>query len=208
MALERLNHGLIVGGLLTPAKELLALEEKLVHQSGEYNQSMTGRVAMFLWLVGISGSVAGNWGGFGIARSVSRSIVELHVPIRAASGKLEEVIGPIDVIPSAGIENLYIILRRMADHVATVVERLQQSQLEVLLQSSWPPWGSCRPDSDQLRNPLTAMKMLLQAAANAGPSAGLNGRDLAVVLAETAKTRTIDPSVSRLCPASAARISG
>ena len=70
--------------------------------------------------------------GVGIARSVTRSIVKLYVPVRVASGKLEEVIGPVDIIPSAGIENLDVLLHRMADDVGTVVDRLQQSQLEVL----------------------------------------------------------------------------
>jgi signal transduction histidine kinase len=42
------------------------------------------------------------------------------------------VIGPVDLIPSAGIENLDVLLHKVADDVGTVVDRLQQSQLEVL----------------------------------------------------------------------------
>ena len=39
----------------------------------------------------------------------------------------------------------------------------------------------------ELRNPLTSLKLLVQAAVEAGPEAGLRGRDLAVVADETAR---------------------
>jgi signal transduction histidine kinase len=159
-----------------------------VHRSGDYNQGMAGRIAQVLWLLGACGSVAGLVAGFGIARSVSRSIVELYVPIQAASGRLEEVIGPVDVIPSAGIENLDVILRRMADHVGTVVDRLRQSQLEVLRAEQMAALGQLAAGlAHELRNPLTAMKILIQAAAESGPSASLGGRDLVVLQAETTR---------------------
>ena len=107
---------------------------------------MAGRIALVLWLLGICGSAAGLVAGFGIARSVSRSIVELYVPIRAASGQLEEVIGPVDVVPSAGIENLDAILRSMADHVGHGGRPLAAEPVGGAAGASrWPPWGNWRP---------------------------------------------------------------
>ncbi len=137
--IERLNRDLTVRGMLVPAKELLTREEELNHKSGDYNLGMAGRIAMILVLLAICGSAAGVVAGVGIARSVTRSIVKLYVPVRVASGKLEEVIGPVDIIPSAGIENLDVLLHRMADDVGTVVDRLQQSQLEVLRRADGRP---------------------------------------------------------------------
>ena len=125
--------------MLVPAKELLAREEELNHKSGDYNLGMAGRIAMILGLLAACGSAAGLVAGVGIARSVTRSIVKLYVPVRVASGRLEEVIGPVDLLPSAGIENLDVLLHRMADDVGTVVDRLQQSQLEVLCRADGGP---------------------------------------------------------------------
>ena len=127
-AVARLNDDLAVNSLLAPAKELLALEERLIHKSSDRNQDMADRVAVVLWLLGTCGAVAGLVAGFGIARGISHSIVNLYVPIRAASGRLEEVIGPVDIAPARGIEHLDEILRSMADHVGTVVDRLQQTR--------------------------------------------------------------------------------
>ena len=132
--------------------------------------------------------MAGLVAGFGIARGISHSIVNLYVPIRAASGRLEEVIGPVDIAPARGIEHLDEILRSMADHVGTVVDRLQQTEHEVLRAEQMSALGQLAAGlAHELRNPLTSLKLLVQAAVEAGPDAGLRGRDLAVVADETAR---------------------
>jgi signal transduction histidine kinase len=119
---------------------------------------------------------------------VTRSIVKLYVPVRVASGKLEEVIGPVDLIPSAGIENLDFLLHRMADDVGTVVDRLQQSQLEVLRAEQMAALGHLAAGlAHELRNPLTAMKILVQKASKVRSANGLTDRDMEVLEAETAR---------------------
>ena len=128
-----------------PAKELLAREEELNHKSGDYNLGMAGRIAMILWLVGVCGSAAGLIAGVGIARSVTRSIVKLYVPVRVASGKLEEVIGPVDVIPSAGIENLDVLCTEWPTTSARSWTVCSRANWRFFVPSRWPPWGIWRP---------------------------------------------------------------
>jgi two-component system sensor histidine kinase HydH len=165
---QRLNGDLSVRGMLVPAQELLAREEEQNRKSRDYNLGMAGRIAMILGLLAVCGSAAGVVAGVGIARSVTRSIVELYVPVRVASGRLEEVVGPVDIIPSAGIENLDVLLHKMAEHVGTVVDRFQQSQLEVLRAEQMAALGHLAAGlAHELRNPLTAMKVLIQKAARA-----------------------------------------
>jgi signal transduction histidine kinase len=186
--IQRLNSDVSVRGMLVPAKELLAREEELNYKSGDYNLGMAGRIALILALLAACGSAAGLVAGVGIARSVTRSIVKLYVPVRVASGRLEEVIGPVDVVPAAGIESLDVLLHKMADQVGTVVDRLQQSQLEVLRAEQMAALGHLAAGlAHELRNPLTAMKILVQKAAKVRPANGLTDRDLAVLEAETAR---------------------
>jgi signal transduction histidine kinase len=184
-AVKRLIDDSLDQGVIAPAKELLILEEDLVRKSGDYNQGLGRWIAFFLFLVGVCGAVAGLVAGFGIARSVSRSIVELYLPIRAASGRLEEVVGPVDIAPAAGIDNLDAILRRMADHVGTVVDRLQQNQTNMLRNEQMAALGQLAAGlAHELRNPLTAMKMLVAGAAESGNAARLTCRDLTVLTTE------------------------
>jgi signal transduction histidine kinase len=179
---------LVSNDLLAPAQDLLTLEEQLIRKSGDANQAMALRVAIVLVLLGVSGAVAGLVAGFGLARSISHSIVNLYLPIRAASGRLEEVIGPVDISPATEIKHLDIFLRRMADHVGTVVDRLRQSEHDLLRGEQMAALGQLAAGlAHELRNPLTTMKLLVQAALAAGGEIGLHGRDLAVVAAETAR---------------------
>ena len=187
-AVTRLSGDPAADKLAAPARELLALEEKLIRESSDKNRDLAGWVAVFLWLLGICGAAAGLVAGFGIARGISHSIVNLYVPIRAASGRLEEVIGPVDIAPAQGIEHLDEILRGMADHVGTVVDRLQQTEHEILRAEQMSALGQLAAGlAHELRNPLTSLKLLVQAAVETGPEAGLRGRDLAVVADETAR---------------------
>ena len=225
-AIARLDRDLSVRGVSAPARELLAREEDLSHKSGDYNMGMANRIVMVLCFLAVCGAAAGVIAGVGIARSVTRSIVELYVPVRAASGKLEEVVGPVDIAPSAGIENLDVLLHRMAEHVGTVVDRLQQSQVEVLRAEQMAALGHLAAGlAHELRNPLTAMKVLIQnavraakAARTAGPraaAAGLTERDLVVLETETARLeRSIQtfldfarPPTLEKCPGNVCRVS-
>ncbi len=168
-AVARLNDDLAANSLLAPAKELLALEERLIHKSSDKNQDMAGWVAVFLWLLGICGAVAGLVAGFGIARGISHSIVNLYVPIRAASGRLEEVIGPVDIAPARGIEHLDEILRSMADHVGTVVDRLQQTR------ARGPPRGADVGPGPACRRAGPRAAQPVDVAEAAGASGGRGG---------------------------------
>ncbi|MGO8745227.1 MAG: sensor histidine kinase [Thermoguttaceae bacterium] len=171
--------------VLDPAKQLLDREERMILERSKSNEGMAEKVAFVLLLLGTCGAVAGLVAGFGIARGVTRSIVELYVPIRIASGKLEEVIGPIDLAPTAGIKELDVMLRKLADQVRTVVDRLRQTELEVLRAEQLAALGQLAAGmAHELRNPLTAIKMLIESASEGGPSASLTGRDLIVLRKE------------------------
>ena len=90
--------------------------------------------------------------------------------------------GPIHLSPDWDVESLDILLRRMADEVGTVVERLERSQREVLRAEQLAALGQLAAGlAHELRNPLTSMKILVQSAVERGESAGLSGRPLAVL---------------------------
>lgn len=162
------------------------LDEQKVNAAGTIseNQAMPGRIAMGLLALGVCGAVAGLLAGFGIARAVRRSFAQLSVPVRDAAGKLSEVIGPVTVAPARDVKGLEGSLRKLADEVGTVVERLEQSRRETLRSEQLAALGQWAAGlAHELRNPLTSMKILVQAAAErdgeGGP--GLSGRPLAVM---------------------------
>lgn len=177
-----LNGDTLQQEMFEPAHEYVAFHRKVVALRGEQNQVVADRMGLGLLLLGLCGAAAGLLAGFGIARGISRSIVQLSVPVHGAAGKLNEVVGPITLSTGGGFEELERALQNMADHIGTVVERLEQREREVLRSEQLAAVGQLAAGlAHELRNPLMAMKILVQAAAERESGGGLRGRDLAVV---------------------------
>jgi signal transduction histidine kinase len=177
-----LVHDVLEDRLLTPAQHYLdTYAEEDIKNSNERNLQLANRAVLGLLLLGICGPLSGLVAGFGIARGYSRSIVRLSLPIQDAAGKLNEIVGPITFSAQAGLEEIEIVLHKIADQIGAVVERLQESRREALRNEQLAAVGQMAAGiAHELRNPLMAMKILVQAAGEANPPT-LAGRDLVVL---------------------------
>src|SRR5262249_38347465 len=179
---RQLVEDVLAHDILEPAQEYLDYNEEEIEHSSEDNQRMTGRMVFGLVLLGVCGPIAGLLAGFGLARGVSRSLVRLSVPICDAAGKLNEVVGPITISAGLGIEELELWLRKSADQGGAGIERWQKSQREVLRAEQLAAVGQMAAGmAHELRNPLMAMKILVQAVGEQGRTPVLKGRDLLVL---------------------------
>lgn len=168
--------------LLVPAHELLEFSRDETARDSERNKVIADRVGLGLLLLGACGGAAGLLAGFGIARGVSRSIVQLSLPIQDTAGMLNEVVGPITVATGASLGELESILHAIAKETSAMVKRLQDAQREAFRAEQMAAIGQLAAGlAHELRNPLTSMKALVQLAGESGDEAGLHGRDLAVL---------------------------
>jgi signal transduction histidine kinase len=171
--------------ILVPAHTYLEHNEELVANSNAANQALAERRGFGLVLLGTCGSAAGLLAGYGMARGVNRSIVQLSLPIRDAAGRLSEVVGPITFSAGWGFHELERVLRRIADEVSTVVERLQQSQREMLRAEQLSAVGQLAASvAHEVRNPLTGIKMLVDVACRPRSPKPLSREDLQVIRGE------------------------
>ena len=118
-------------------QEYLKANEEDIRGSNAVNQRMAGWVVRGFLFLGICGTVSGLLAGFGIARGYSRSIIRLSVPIQDAAGKLNEIVGPITFSSQAGLEEIEIVLYKIAHQIGAVLERLEASRREACEPSSW-----------------------------------------------------------------------
>jgi signal transduction histidine kinase len=165
-----------------PAQAFLDYNEEEITQSTEQNEHMASRMALVLLVMGVCGPVAGLSAGFGLARGISRSMVRLSVPIQDAAGKLSQVVGPLTLDAGSDFDGLEAVLRRIANQIGAVIERLHQSQRDALRAEQLAGLGQLAAGiAHELRNPLMSMKILVQSAAEQGESACLGPRDLGVL---------------------------
>jgi signal transduction histidine kinase len=133
--------------------------------------------------VGVLGGVAGLVLGFGVARGLSRSIHRLQVRIRDAAGKLAHTTLPdIVFIGESGFEGLHEQIDRLTSRIEQVLRQLQEREREVLRAEQLAAVGQLAAGvGHEIRNPLTAIKMLVQAALAEIDGGGLTPEDLRVI---------------------------
>lgn len=171
----------LVSEILEPTQNYLALNAAESEQSIVENQAYARWLAWVLLLLGICGSLAGVIAGFAFARGFQRSLVQLSLPIQAAAGHLDDI-GPITVTTSADLGEMEHVLLVIAGRIGTIVDRLRESEREVLRAEQLAAVGQMAAGiAHELGNPLTSMKILVQAAAAGERSGALAGPDLVVL---------------------------
>jgi signal transduction histidine kinase len=194
---RRLIDDVLVPEVHKPAHDYLDRTEEEVTASIAKNQDLAERLVYGLLLLGTCGSAAGLVAGFGFARGLSRSLVQLSVLVRDTAGRLEEGFGPI-TFSQGHLGELENVLRLIADRVRAIVERLQQRERDFLLAVQLAAVGQLAAGmAHELRNPLTSMKLLVQgaqaeAAGESGREDGwlaprLSGRDLSILEEEISR---------------------
>jgi signal transduction histidine kinase len=162
--LRTLIAEVLVREVQEPAHEFLDLNEKEVEDSIANNQAFADRLVYGLLLLGTCGSAAGLVAGFGFARALRRSLVQLSVLVRDAAGRLEPGMDPI-TFAGTSLGELASVLRVIGDRVGAIVERAQQRERDFLRTEQLAAVGQLAAGmAHELRNPLTSMKILVQGA--------------------------------------------
>jgi two-component system, NtrC family, sensor histidine kinase HydH len=180
--LMRMADTQITNSILLPAQECVDLNERIVMRTNERNRLMTRQLTQGFLLLGCTGSIAGVIVGLVIARGLRRSLWNLHVSVSGAAGRLEEVVGPFTEPSSIDPMDLQSGMRELEQRITAVVERLREREREVVRNEQLAAVGRLAAGlAHELRNPLTPMKMLVQAALAKSDAAGLNGKQLHVI---------------------------
>ena len=149
--------------ILSYAKSYVKLNEQELARSNKRNEANANQLMFGLLMLGTCGGVAGMLAGYGIARHVSRTIVQLSLPIRDAAGKLERAVGPVAITAEPGFRDLEAVLQTISTRISTVVERLYESERDRLRTEQLAAIGQLAAGlAHELRNPLTSVKTIVQ----------------------------------------------
>jgi signal transduction histidine kinase len=151
--------------VVTPCQELYAINEGVMVETTQESGRLSGQLRWVLLLLGLGGPVSGLVMGYGIARGLSRSIAQLSVRVQGMAQRLDHEVGSVSVAADGDLRNLDRQLERVVRRVEEVAERLQQQQRDMLRAQQLAAVGQLAASvAHEVRNPLTAIKMLVEAA--------------------------------------------
>ncbi len=163
--------------------ELRDFNIRQVGASDRANQAVVvHRLTWGLLAVGVGAPLSGLLLGYMMARSLYQSMCQLSVRIRDAHGRLRSEIQSVMLEDPTDLPDLHRQMQGVLDEIERVVERLHQSERQILRAEQLAAVGQVAAGvAHELRNPLTSVKMLVQAGLEGDDTASLPREDLSLI---------------------------
>jgi two-component system sensor histidine kinase HydH len=139
-------------------------------------------LAWGLVFIGVAAALSGAFVGFAVARGLSRSIRQIQFQIQDATGKLNPRFPLID-LPSGGDWNqVQVQFQVLHAQIERTVEQLQEREREASRADQLAAVGQLAAGvAHEIRNPLTSIKLLVQAGIENAETEPMSREDLQIV---------------------------
>lgn len=176
--------------ILEPARAYLALNESMLNRTSEANREQSQRLTVGLIGLGVCGPVAGLLAGWVIAVSLRRSLLDTDRVLRDTA----DLLGAAAHAPAAADKGgpPGTALQRVTQAAAAVLSRLKQTERDALRAEQLAWVGQMAAGiAHEVRNPLTVIKLLVQAATDPRRATGFRPQDLRVLEGEILRLEQI-----------------
>ena len=171
--------------LVRPSHDLEVACSLRLQQSADQHSQLLRRTTWGLICIGGLGGIAGLVFGFSISQGVSRSIHRLQVQVRDAAGKLDPTASEIVLTGDGNVVSLHDEMDSLSARIERFVAMLQQRDRVVLRAEQLAALGQLAAGvAHEVRNPLTSIKMLVQAELESRSPGGMAPEDLKVIVSE------------------------
>jgi len=151
--------------LTAPCRDLLRLNEEALDEAVRRSRETTKQLQVTLLLLGLGGPLGGLISGFGVARGVGRSIHRLSVRFQGVAQQLDQNVADVQIAAGSDLHDLHRQIDHVVERVTEAAERFQRQQQEMLRAQQLAAVGQLAASvAHEVRNPLTAIKMLVEAA--------------------------------------------
>jgi signal transduction histidine kinase len=174
--------------VVDPCQELLRLNRENMEQVARESRRVSGQGSLVMLLLGLAGPISGIALGYGVARGLSRSLYRLSVRVQDMAQHLDRDVASVSVVADGDLRHLDRQLQHIVGRVEEVAVRLQQQQRHLLRAEQLSAVGQLAAGvAHEVRNPLTGIKLLVEAALRSKNRKPLNLEDLAVIHREVAR---------------------
>ncbi|HEV3439107.1 MAG TPA: ATP-binding protein [Gemmata sp.] len=174
--------------ILDPAHKYLRLNEEMLRQASETNQQLARRLTNGLLAVGLCGSAGGLLAGWVIAVTVRRSLRHTQKRLRDAARQLDAAVPGSESWAEPSTDDV----ERVSVSVSAVLKRLRQTERDALRAEQLAWVGQMAAGiAHEIRNPLMAIKLLVQTAADRSDGPALRPRDFQVLEEEIIRLEEI-----------------
>jgi signal transduction histidine kinase len=174
--------------LLSRCQELANRQRDRMNEDLIQTESQTATAGRVLLALGLTGILAGLLSGFAAARGLTRRVAQLSVRVQAVQAQLDQDIGAMTVERTQQFDDLDTQLDRVVERVKEVCGRLQAQERNLLRAEQLAAVGQLAAGvAHEIRNPLTGVKLLLQAAAQPRNPTPLSPDRLHLLLQEIAR---------------------
>jgi two-component system, NtrC family, sensor histidine kinase HydH len=174
--------------LLDPCRELADRQHERMKASVERSEAQAVWAGRVLLGLGLAGVLAGLLSGYATARTLTRRVAQLSVRVQAVQAQLDQDVGAMTVQATPHFGDLDEQLERVVGRVSAVCQRLQEQERTLLRAEQLAAVGQLAAGvAHEVRNPLTGVKLLLQAAARPQGPTALTADRLQLLLQEVAR---------------------
>jgi two-component system, NtrC family, sensor histidine kinase HydH len=168
--------------LLVPCRELADRQHERMAVSLERSRTQTTWAGAVLLALGLVGAGGGVLAGYATARAVVQRVARLSVRVQAVQAQLDQEVGALTVVAPTHFGDLDAQLERVVGRVKEVCERVQEQERHLHRAEHLAAVGRLAAGvAHEVRNPLTGIKVLVEAALEPGNPSPLSAEDLRMI---------------------------
>ncbi len=168
-----------------PCKQLLEVNQRLLNESTFRGERLSSAIIAVRIAFLVAGPAIGILFGLLVARGLHRSISQISITLKGATGELDRELGRIDVGRTSDLAGLEKQVQTVSARIESVLDELHGARQEIIRAERLAAVGELAAGvAHELRNPLTSVKLLIQTAAQRYSERGLTARQYRVIQEE------------------------
>jgi two-component system, NtrC family, sensor histidine kinase HydH len=146
-----------------PCRQLVDINDRMLADSTTRSARLSGLVNSIRLIFLITGPVVGVLCGLWVARGLHRSISQISVTLKDATGDLRQDVGSVEVQSQADLPFLHQQVQIVATRIRQVMEELQHTRRQAMSAERLAAVGELAAGvAHELRNPLTSVQLLVE----------------------------------------------